>query len=102
MAKRRSTDLLSGTSCVDPKTKGLLGLRYLILRIDVYLANDFLNFFLRKMFGKNCCPINTLGVKLSRKFRLNLLILLFRRELCSALPLPKGRTPVLLCHSLDQ
>jgi hypothetical protein len=64
-----------------PKTKGVLGLRYLILRIDVYLANGFLNFILRKVFGKNCCTISTLGVKLSCKFRLNLPILLFGREL---------------------
>jgi hypothetical protein len=65
-----------------PKDQGgVLGLRYLILRIDVYLANGFLNFFRRKVFGKNCYPISTLGVKLSRKFRLNLPILLFGREL---------------------
>jgi hypothetical protein len=81
MAKRRSTDLLRGTSCVDPKTNGVLGLRYLILRIDVYLENGFLNFFLRKVFGKKYCPTSTLGVKLPRKFRLNLPILLFGREL---------------------
>jgi hypothetical protein len=81
MAKRRNIDLLSGTLYVDPKTKGVLELRYLILRIDVYLANGFLNFFLRKVFGKKCCPTSTLGVKLYRKFRLNLLILLFGKEL---------------------
>jgi hypothetical protein len=38
-------------------------------------ANGFLNFFLRKVFGKSSCPTNTLGVKLCRKSRLNRLIL---------------------------
>jgi hypothetical protein len=80
MAKR-NIDLLSATLCVDPKTKGVLELRYLILRIDVYLANGFLNFFMRKVFGKKCCPTSTLGVKIYRKFRLNPLILLSGKEL---------------------
>jgi hypothetical protein len=38
MAKRRNIDLLSGTLCVDPKTKWVLELRYLILRIHVLLS----------------------------------------------------------------
>jgi hypothetical protein len=63
------------------KDQGVLELRYLILRIDVYLANIFLNFFPRKVFGKKCYPTSTLGVKLYRKFRLNLPILFFGKEL---------------------
>jgi hypothetical protein len=53
IVKRRSADLTNGTSFVDPKTKEVLLLRYLILRIDVHLANGFLNFFLRRVFGKS-------------------------------------------------
>jgi hypothetical protein len=81
MAKRKNIDLLSGTLFVDPKTKGVLELRYLILRINVYLENGFLNFFQRKAFGKSYYPTSTLGVNLFRKFRLNLPILLFGKEL---------------------
>jgi hypothetical protein len=67
-----------------PKDQGGLGIEVLDIKNKCllnYLANGFLNFFRRKAFGKNYCPTSTLGVNLFHKFRLNLPILLFRKEL---------------------
>jgi hypothetical protein len=61
-----------------PKDQGGLGIEVLDIK-NRYLISKWLFkllYDLRKVFGKNCCPTSTLGVKLSQKFRSNLPILL--------------------------